>query len=317
MKKEMESDYIPIRYDAEDEIFIICMSEFREFPEHITKLDDIIGKYNSRYVSESYKNLNLDSVLERKDKSLINIEHHTSITPDLMRRNHEYCISVHAASKRYVKPFIFYTGNLPIKEVEYVNNTMFYNPTWIMTQKIDGSIRLNNLKYKIEKQEPSTVNDIIDLIWLPKYRIDLNFVDTLLICIELWRNIIAEEWMLNVARKCLKLWIGKCIGNKEELRNIGGGLNMSSLELRPFEEQLANVIYTNRLKRAKERGIEKGRAEGMEKGMEQGRAEGMEKGMEQGEKNIITKLLEKNTPEEISAQYNIPLEKILKIQNSK
>ncbi len=305
MQKSMKDEYFPIRHDAEDEIFIICMSEFKEFPKYITKLDDIVGKYNSRYVSASYKNLNLDSVLERKDKSLINIEHHTNITPDLMRRDYEYCISVHAASKRHVKPLIFYTGKLPIKEVEYVNDTMFYNPTWIMTQKIDGNIRLNNLKYKIEKQEPSTVYDILDLIWLPKYRTDLNFADTILICIELWKKINAEEWQLNTAKKCLKLWIGKCIKNKEDLQTIEGGLNMSALELRPFEEQLANVIYTNRLRRAEEKGME----EGMEKGMEEG--------MEKGERNIITKLLEKNTPEEISSQYNIPLEKIQKIQNSK
>ncbi len=301
MKKETKSQYVPIRHDAEDEIFIICMSEFKEFPEYITKLDDIVGKYNSRYISESYKNLNLDSVLERKDKSLINIEHHTSITPDLMRRDYEYCISVHAASKKYVKPFIFYTGKLPVKEVEYVNDTMFYNPTWIITQKINGNIRLNNLKYKIEKQEPSTVYDILDLIWLPKYQIDLNFVDTLLTCIELWKDMIAEEWLLNVAKKCLKLWIGRHIENEKLLLEIAGGLNMSSLELRPFEEQLANVIYANRLEQAEKRGIK----------------EGIKEGMEKGEKNIINILLEKNTPEEIASKYNIPLEKIQKIQNSK
>ena len=68
---------------------------------------------------------------------------------------------------------------------------------------------------------------------------------------------------------------------------------MSALELRPFEEQLANVIYTNRLEQAEKRGIEK------------------------GEKYIITKLLMKNTPEEICAIYDIPLEKIQKVQKSK
>ena len=115
MEKEK---YFPIRRDAEDEIFIICMSELKEFPEHITKLDDIIGKYDSRYISKSYKNLNLDSIMERKNKNLINIEHHSNINSDLMRRDYEYCITVHAASKRYVKPFIFY-WELPIKEVEY------------------------------------------------------------------------------------------------------------------------------------------------------------------------------------------------------
>lgn len=69
---------------------------------------------------------------------------------------------------------------------------------------------------------------------------------------------------------------------------------MSKLELRPFEEQLANVIYANRLEQAEKKGEEKG--------------------IEKGEKNMILKLLEKDTPEEISAKYNIPLEKIQKIE---
>jgi predicted transposase YdaD len=84
-------------------------------------------------------------------------------------------------------------------------------------------------------------------------------------------------------------------------KKILGDLNMSKLEQRPFEEQLANVIYANRLEQAETRGKE----------------EGIEQGIEQGERNIITKLLKKNTPEEIYKIYNIPLEKIQKVQNSK
>ena len=293
----MKEKYFPIRRDAEDEIFIICMSELKEFPEYITKLDDIIGKCDSRYISKAYKNLNLDSVRQISDESLINIEHHSNINSDLMRRDYEYCITVHSASKRYVKPFIFYTGELPIKEVEYVNNTMFYNPQWIKTRKIDGNIRLNNIKYKIEKQEPSTVHDIIDLIWLPKYQIDLTIEDTVLLCIELWKEMIADEWLLNIAKKCLKLWVGRYIEDEKQLKKAAGGLIMSALELRPFEEQLANVIYANRLEQAEKKGEEKG--------------------FKKGEENIILKLLEKGTPKEISAKYDIPLKKIEKIQNSK
>ena len=320
MEKEK---YFPIRRDAEDEIFIICMSELKEFPEHITKLDDIIGKYDSRYISKSYKNLNLDSVMERNNKNLINIEHHSNINSDLMRRDYEYCITVHAASKRYVKPFIFYTGELPIIEVEYANNTMFYNPQWIKTRKIDGNIRLNNIKYKIEKQEPSTVHDIIDLIWLPKYQIDLTIEDTVLLCIELWKNMIAEKWLLDIAKKCLKLWVGRYIEDEKQLKKAVGGLIMSALELRPFEEQLANVIYANRLEQAEKKGIKKGKGfkkgeeKGFKKGEEKGFKKGEEKGFKKGEENVILKLLEKDKPEEISEKYNIPLEKIEKIQNTK
>ena len=84
---------------------------------------------------------------------------------------------------------------------------------------------------------------------------------------------------------------------------------MSKLELRPFEEQLANVIYANRLEQAEKKGIKKGEEKGFKKGEE--------KGFKKGEENVILKLLEKDTPEEISEKYNIPLEKIEKIQNTK
>ena len=88
---------------------------------------------------------------------------------------------------------------------------------------------------------------------------------------------------------------------------------MSKLELRPFEEQLANVIYANRLDQAEKKGEEKGFEKGEKEGFEKGEKEGFEK----GERNVILKLLEKDTPEEISAKYNIPLEKMEKIEKSK
>ena len=92
---------------------------------------------------------------------------------------------------------------------------------------------------------------------------------------------------------------------------------MSALELRPFEEQLTNVIYANRLEQAEKKGIKKGEEKGFKKGEEKGFKKGEEKGFKKGEENVILKLLEKDTPEEISEKYNIPLEKIEKIQNTK
>ena len=223
------------------------MSEIEEFTAYITQLDDIVGKYDSRYISKSYKNLNLDSVRQRKNENLINIEHHSSISPDLMRRDYEYYITVHAASKKYVESFILYTGELPIKEIEYANDLMFFNPTWIKTRKIDGQKTLNNLKYKIEKQEKFNVYDIIDLIWLPRYRLNLTINETILTCVKLFNEMITDEWLEYIAKKCLKLWVGRYIEDEKQIKKDMKGLKMSALELRPFEEQLANVIYANRL----------------------------------------------------------------------
>ena len=70
---------------------------------------------------------------------------------------------------------------------------------------------------------------------------------------------------------------------------------MSKIEIKTFEEEMRIAAISGELERAEERGVEKGR--------------------EETEKAFIPKLLKKNTPEEISNEYDIPLERILKIKN--
>ena len=76
MKIKSENSQVPNRFDVEGEIFIICMTETEEFPYYITNFTDIIGKYDNRLISLDFKNLSLDSVRERLNGDLINIEHH-------------------------------------------------------------------------------------------------------------------------------------------------------------------------------------------------------------------------------------------------
>ncbi len=80
--------HLPFRYDVEDQLFIICMSGIEEFPNYITKISDIENKYDSRVISSSFENLNLDSVRQKSNGDLINIEHHSSINDDLMMRDY-------------------------------------------------------------------------------------------------------------------------------------------------------------------------------------------------------------------------------------
>lgn len=67
-----------------------------------------------------------------------------------------------------------YTGNLPVNKALYLNYKDTYSPNFFITKHIDGKIRLNNLKYKIENNEEITSYDIIDLIWIPTFQIDIN-----------------------------------------------------------------------------------------------------------------------------------------------
>ena len=74
MKNNSNYSQVPSRFDVEDEIFIICMSETEEFPQYITNFNDIVGRYDNRLISLDYKNLSLDSVRQRLNGDLINIE---------------------------------------------------------------------------------------------------------------------------------------------------------------------------------------------------------------------------------------------------
>lgn len=77
-------------YHAEDSIFNNCMNDFEEFPSYITGHDDIEEYYPTKHMKENYKNLILDSVRKRKNKGLINMEHHSRLTRYLFRRDYAY-----------------------------------------------------------------------------------------------------------------------------------------------------------------------------------------------------------------------------------
>ena len=70
---------------------------------------------------------------------------------------------------------------------------------------------------------------------------------------------------------------------------------MSKIEVRSLERAMRSAVIAGKLERAEEKGIRKGR--------------------ETTENLFISKLLEKHDPEEISKEYEIPLERVLEIKN--
>ena len=294
------------RVDVEDEIFIICMSETEEFPKYITNFNDIVGRYDNRLISLDYKNLSLDSVRQRLNGDLINIEHHSFINSRLMRRDYQYSVILHSNSGKYVHPFIFYTGALPIKKVDYLNDLMFFNPNWFITKEVEGNIRLNNILYKINENIKLNVFDCFDLIWLPKFNTNMEFEECILKCISLLKDIPMDNKLRYIVEKSYLLWMGKYVKDENKLEKARKCFTMSELKLRPFEEQFRDALMVNRF----ERGIDIGKKEGIDIGKRQGAAE--------TEKKLIPALLKFKSPEEISKDYDIPLERVLKyVEKSK
>ena len=305
---ENKSNYsqFPSRFDVEDEIFIICMSETEEFPKYITNFNDIVGRYDNRLISLDYKNLSLDSVRQRLNGDLINIEHHSFINSRLMRRDYQYSVILHSNSGKYVHPFIFYTGALPIKKVDYLNDLMFFNPNWFITKEVEGNIRLNNILYKINENIKLNVFDCFDLIWLPKFNTNMEFEECILKCISLLKDIPMDNKLRYIVEKSYLLWMGKYVKDENKLEKARKCFTMSELKLRPFEEQFRDALMANSF----ERGIDIGKKEGIDIGKRQGAAE--------TEKKLIPALLKFKSPEEISKDYDIPLERVLKyVEKSK
>lgn len=152
-------------YHLEDLLFVKCLVQFEEFPQYITGFKDIRNSFDSRFASSSnFSSLNLDCVRQREDLSLIDIEHHSSIRPDLMRRNYEYAVNLYNVTGYSVHPFIFYTGDLPVNKIIRMNDFNTFQPQWFILKEKDGMKSLNNIKYKTLNQIDWNVFDAIDLL---------------------------------------------------------------------------------------------------------------------------------------------------------
>lgn len=288
---EKDESTFPIRCDPEDEIFVKCMSRIKEFPQYITGYDDIEGPYESRFISSGYRNLNLDSVRIKSDKSSINIEHHSSISQEAMRRNYEYAVNVFNATGQTVYPFIFYTGNLPVDKITYMNQLNYFHPQWFILKEKDGMKRLNNIKYKTDNDIDMHIFEFLDYIWLPKFKLDITIEECIRELVELYNKLSADEFILNFTKECLALWVGRYIKDQDELKYMARCLNMSKIEERPFEESLRGVIFARKLEEAKEEGVEENRID------------------------FISKLLKHMSPQEVSDILELPIESILSVQS--
>lgn len=332
MTEKIVDTSLPNKWACENTIFEICMNEIEEFSQYLTNLDDIEGELSRKILSDSYKNMELDCVRIRKNGMLVNIEHHSYISQPLLNRDFEYLTTLHNATNRIILPFIFNTGRIPNFTLVHASPTSFYNPIWINTQEIEASVKLNNVKFKISNQEKMNVFDVCDLIWMPKFRSDKSIEDIIIDLVDVYNDLIVDEKLLMIFRKCLLMWAGKFVNDEIKIKKVIRGLNMSAMET---DELVSKVMKTVRiegelyrshenglkegLKEGKEIGLEEGKEIGLEEGKEIGLEEGKEIGMTEGCRNtevkFISKLLEKHSPEEISQDYDVSLSRVLEIKD--
>lgn len=270
MNNDSSETYLPYKNDTEDKIFSICDAEIEEFTEYITNFKDIGETLHKRYLSQDYRDLNIDHAYLMKNGDIVHIEHHTNITRNLMCRNFHYETMLHAATKRIIHPFIFNTGRIPNFSVEYATPTSFYNPIWVNTQQFELSVKLNNIKYKLLNNLKINAFDVIDLIWMPKYRSNHQTENIIMELIEIYEELVIQDKLNETLRKCLVLWSGKFLSKENNIKKAIRGLKMSKKEARYVEKDIVNARIDGMICRAEKAGIEKGREEGREEGIKKG-----------------------------------------------
>ena len=99
-----------------------------------------------------------------------------------------------------------------------------------------------------------------------------------------------ENKLRYIVEKSYLLWMGKYVKDENKLEKARKCFTMSELKLRPFEEQFRDAMMDNRFRR----------------------------GIDISESKLIPVLLKFKSPEEISKECDIPLERVLKyVEKSK
>lgn len=88
---------------------------------------------------------------------------------------------------------------------------------------------------------------------------------------------------------------------------------MSKITLLPLEEEIRNARIDGMIMRAEEKWIKRGIERGIEKGIKRGE----ENGARKKEEEIIKKLLNNYSPENVSLMLECDIEKIEKISHSR
>ena len=162
---------------------------------------------------------------------------------------------------------------------------------------------------------------------MPKFRSYKSTEDIIVDLSRISNNLIIEERLNDIFLKCLMIWAGKFVKSENNIIKIKKALKMSDMDTEElFQKAIKTARIEGELYRTYEDGYKKGKEiggkehkeryieEGRELGLEEGRELGVEEGFADTEKKFIQKLLKKHTSQEISEEYEIPLERILEIQ---
>ncbi|PNR93603.1 MULTISPECIES: hypothetical protein [unclassified Petrotoga] len=115
-------------------------------------------------------NQNTDFVFELEDNSLLHLEFQTTWKKADLLRFAQYDIALYQKERRKINTVVMYSGKYESAENELDMGSIKYKVQQIFMIKYDGTKRYNEIKRKIEKEEPLTKKDLMDLVFLPLMR---------------------------------------------------------------------------------------------------------------------------------------------------
>ena len=153
--------------DFQDKLFELCC-EYQEFRQYITGIDDLEECPKQQIVLDDFNRIMLDSLyISRNLDVLVEIEHQSSITSQIMFRNLKYHVNIKDKYQKPLQLHIFHTGlRIAPREYEY-DNQIFHIPYLNQTYAKNGIETFKTIKNKIKNNE-TTPYDIFDFIWLPR-----------------------------------------------------------------------------------------------------------------------------------------------------
>ena len=164
MKDNFDNDDSEVKFygqrNTQDLIFNFLLTRVREFPAHLTGYGDIKSNQPRNLINNLLKKSELDSLFMRKNGDFLNIEHQKVINRSKILKNARYILQL-MEDNYIIEQIIVYTGDSDIKK--YLASTdIFVKTGWVETRKIDASIRLNNIYFKINNNQELNAYDICD-----------------------------------------------------------------------------------------------------------------------------------------------------------
>jgi hypothetical protein len=244
-----------MKRDFQDKTFMLCC-EHQKFKEYITGIPDLEECPQKEIIDKNYTGIRMDSLSKSPSlKILVNIEHQSTISNQIMFRNLKYYVDTRYKHDRETRLYIFHTGLRLTQNCYIYDNQVLHEPYLVQTYENDGTKTFKKIKNKINDNENIHPFEIFDLIWLPRFN-NLEINDKFLNeYVDITKQLKDNEYYDLLSRTVFG-WVNLLTSNEKTIKNATEELEMMSIESPEFKEYIATAIAEGRENRLEEKNKE-------------------------------------------------------------